>query len=153
MYKLATVVVLIIIAAIMMVIGRGHTIYLDSKTVDYNGKTYKPPYKIVVNVGDEQIAKLYNRERGMTTCIGQKLNISLKVIEEKGGEEKISNVSLNIPYNMDGVIINLPAYLAGLPEEAYLTKFVPIPTEEEVEDEEPAVEEEIIPDDTVINDL
>ena len=30
---------------------------------------------------------------------------------------------------MDGIIINLPGYLAGLPEEAYLSEFVPAVTE------------------------
>ena len=30
---------------------------------------------------------------------------------------------------MDGVIINLPGFLAGLPEEAYLTEFIPSPDE------------------------
>ena len=35
-----------------------------------------------------------------------------------------------LPYRRYGPIINLPAYLAGLPEEAYLSEFIPVITEE-----------------------
>ena len=35
---------------------------------------------------------------------------------------------------MDGPVINLPAYLAGLPEEAYLSEFVPVASEEPEEE-------------------
>ena len=38
--------------------------------------------------------------------------------------------TIPLPYGMDGPIINLPAYLAGLPEEAYLSEFIPVITEE-----------------------
>ena len=31
----------------MMVIGRGHTVYIDNKSIDYNGQTYTTPYKVV----------------------------------------------------------------------------------------------------------
>ena len=32
-------------------------------------------------------------------------------------------MTLDLPYHMDGIAVNLPAYLAGLPEEAYLSEF------------------------------
>ena len=37
--RVAAVLVLIIIGIIMSIIGRGHTIYLDNKTLEYNGQT------------------------------------------------------------------------------------------------------------------
>ena len=60
LFKLGAVVLLIAIGAVMMVIGRGHTVYLDNKALDYEGKTYECPYKVVVSVKGEQIAKLYD---------------------------------------------------------------------------------------------
>ena len=45
---------------------------------------------------------------------------------------------------MDGVIINIPGYLAGLPEEAYLTEFVPVVTEEP-DEEDPSTGDDLIP--------
>ena len=39
-FQLAAVVVLIVIAYAMTIVGRGHTVYLDNKKLEYNGKTY-----------------------------------------------------------------------------------------------------------------
>ena len=120
-FQLAAVVVLIVIAYAMTIVGRGHTVYLDNKKLEYNGKTYDTPYKVVVLVDGEQVAKLYDRERGSATCIGQKFTVTLEITE-----------------NMDGIIINLPAYLAGLGEDAYLTEFIPSPDAEIVEEDTPS---------------
>ena len=57
--RIAAVLVLVVIGVVMGVIGRGHTIYLDSKTLEYDGQTYKPAYKTVVYVDGQQVAKLY----------------------------------------------------------------------------------------------
>lgn len=141
--RLLAVAVLVAIGAVMMVIGRGHTVYLDSKSLEYNGQTYEAPYKIVVFVDDVQVAKLYDKERGMATCIGQNFEMTLEVTQEKGGDEETINVQLDLPYSMDGIAINLPAYLAGLPAEAYRSEFQPAPPPEE---EAPA-EEELLPGD------
>ena len=40
--------------------------------------------------------------------------------------------------HVDGIIINLPAYLAGLGEDAYLTEFIPSPDAEIVEEDTPS---------------
>ena len=143
-FRAAFVALLLAIAGTMLVIGRGHTVYFDNKTLEYNGQTYAPPYKVVVYIKGEQVAKLYARERGMTTHIGQSFGMALGVTQEKGGEEKIIEVSQALPYSMDGVIINLPGYLAGLPEEAYLTEFIAEPTAEELAEETPAEDELLI---------
>ena len=122
-FQLAAVVVLIAIAYAMTIIGRGHTVYL---------------YKVVVLVDGEQVAKLYDRERGSATCIGQKFTVTLEITEKKGGSETTQTYTIPLPKNMDGIIINLPAYLAGLGEDAYLTEFIPSPDAEIVEEDTPS---------------
>lgn len=141
LFRLGALAILVAIAAVMMIVGRGHTVYLDNKKLEYQGQEYKTPYKVVVLVKDEQVAKLYDRERGSATNIGQTFRMTLKITQEKGGDETVATYQVKLPYNMDGVIINLPGFLAGLPEEAYLSEFVSaIP--EEVEDEAPPSEDE-----------
>ena len=135
LFRLGAVAILIAIAACMMVIGRGHTVYVDNKTLEVNGETYKPPYRVNVYVNGERISKLAARERGMTTNIGQSFKMSLGVIQEKGNDEKMLDVSLKLPYNMDGIIINVPGYLAELPQDAWMSEFVSTPTEAEMADE------------------
>jgi len=122
--RIAAVLLLIVIGFVMSIIGRGHTIYLDNRALDYNGQTYKAPYKVTIYVGDEQLTKLYDKERGSTTCLGQTFTVTLEVMETKNGAEETQTYKIPVPKNMDGVIINIPGYLAGLPEEAYLSEFV-----------------------------
>lgn len=136
LFRIGAVVLLLVIAGIMMVIGRGHTVYMDNKSLEYNGQTYTTPYKVVVYVDGEQVAKLRDKERGMATCIGQKITMTLEITQEKGGSEETRTVTIPVPYSMDGVAINLPGYLAGLPEEAYLSEFQIQVEETEAETEE-----------------
>ncbi len=142
LFRIGAILFLLVLAGIMMVIGRGHTVYVDNKTLEYNGQTYKTPYKVVVFVDGEQVAKLYDKERGMTTCIGQKVGMTLEITQEKGGTEEVKDITISLPYNMDGIAINLPAYLAGLPEEAYLSEFQPAPDQPEEDESDEAVTDE-----------
>ena len=132
--RIAAVLVLVVIGVIMSIIGRGHTIYLDNKTLEYEGNTYKAPYKVTVYVDGEQLTKLYDKERGSATCLGQTFTVTLEIMESKGGSEETQTYKIPLPKNMDGIIINIPGYLAGLPEEAYLTEFIAAP--EPVTDED-----------------
>lgn len=138
---------LLLIAGTMFVIGRGHTVYLDSRAIEYNGQTYTSPYKAVVFVDGEQVAKLYDKERGMAICIGPKFTMSLEITQTKGGEEQTTSRTLRLPHNMDGIIINLPALLAELPEEAYLSEFITAPIQTEAEDEKIITEDFVLPED------
>lgn len=141
LFRVGAIILLLIIAGIMMLIGRGHTVYLDSKDFEYNGQKYEAPYKIVVYVDDEQVAKLYNKERGMATCIGQTFEMTIEVTQEKGGNEETIVGTIALPYNMDGIAINLPAYLAGLPEDAFLSEFQIATVETESSSEEVPADE------------
>ena len=141
LFRIGAILLLLIIAGIMMVIGRGHTVYIDNKSIDYNGQTYTTPYKVVVYVDGEQVAKLRDKERGMATCIGQTFKMTLEITQKKGGSEEMVDVTVSLPHHMDGIAINLPAYLAGLPEEAYLSEFQVAP--EVVEDESESSSDEI----------
>lgn len=135
-FRICAVLVLLLIAGCMMVIGRGHTVFFDNKTLEYEGETYEAPYKITVIVKDENVAKLYVKERGQATNIGQNFTVTLRVMEEKNGDETTETYSFRLPYNMDGVVVNLPGLMAGLPEEAWISEFVSMIPETPAEEEE-----------------
>ena len=139
--RIGAILLLVAVAAVMFVIGRGHTVYIDNKTVEVEGESYTYMNKVVVRVNGEQIAKLAKRERGMATCIGQSFDMELTVTREKGGEEEIIPIHLDLPYSMDGIIFNVPAYLAGLPADVYMTEFVQAVDPAEEEDEEIVTDE------------
>lgn len=139
--RAGAIVVVIAIAAVMMVIGRGHTIYVDNKTVEYGGQSYKSYDKVEVSVKGQNTAKLKSRERGMATWIGQDFKMDLLITGEDGQKTPYS-VNLTLPYNIDGIILNIPALMAGLPEEAWLSEFVPTPSAEEEDEEEEGLDDE-----------
>lgn len=140
LFRAGTVLLLVLIAGLMFIVGRGHTVYLDNKTMEYNGQTYDAFYKVEVVQGGKTLTNLNKRERGMATNIGQNFKITLRIIREKNGDVEEQDILLRLPYSMDGIVINLPGYLSGLPETAYLSEFIPAPEPE-------APEEEILPGD------
>ena len=147
LFRVAAIVIILAIAAVMFVIGRGHTLYFDNKETAYNGQTVEPFYKVVVTVGDQKPAKLSKGDRGMGEVMGQKLSMTVEITDEEGASPHAHKVNMSIPYNMDGITINIPALMAGLPEEAYLSEFVI-----EVPDTG-ATDEEIVTDEFDMGDM
>ena len=139
--RAAFLLVLVLIAVVMRRIGRGYTVYFDNRALDYQGTTTAAPYKITVTVNGEQISKLYEKERCSVTNIGDKLELTLEVMPQKGGSETTTTYTLKLPHNLDGVIINLPGYIAGLPEEAYLEEFIPAPSTDLDDEEAPVTDD------------
>ncbi len=144
LFRVGTIVILIIIAVVMFIVGRGHTIYFDNKTFEHGGNTYATFYKAVVFDRGTEVAKLMKRERGMATWIGQNSCMSLEVTQEKDGEPVTYPIELKLPYHMDGIVINLPAMVAGLPEDVYMSEFIAQTPETDAE-EEVIITEDFLP--------
>ena len=81
----------------------------------------------------------------MSTWIGQNFKMELEINQNKDDEDVIASYSVKLPYNMDGVIINLTGLLAELPDEAYISEFIST-TPEVVEEEEVVTDEFGIPE-------
>ena len=141
--RIAFVLVLVLVAVLMLRIGRGHTVYFDNRALDKDGQSVAAPYKITVYVNGEQISKLYDKERCMVTNIGDSLELTVEVMQQKGGSETTETYKLTLPHSIDSVTINLPAYLAGLPEEAYLEEFIPAPSADLDDEEVPNTEDDM----------
>ena len=141
--RIAFILVLVLVAVLMLRIGRGHTVYFDNRALDKDGQSVAAPYKITVYVNGEQISKLYDKERCMVTNIGDSLELTVEVMQQKGGSETTETYKLTLPHSIDSVIINLPAYMAGLPEEAYLEEFIPAPSADLNDEEVPNTEDDM----------
>ena len=74
--------------------------------------------------------------------MGQKLTMELVVTEEKNGEAVQMKVTQPLPYNMDGIILNVPAMLNGASQDQYISEFISVPSEAD------AAEEVVVTDDT-----
>ncbi|MBQ1402298.1 MAG: hypothetical protein IIY90_03240, partial [Oscillospiraceae bacterium] len=99
-FKAAALVILVAIAATMFVIGRGHTVYIDNKSIEYNGETYKAFNRVNVYVNGERVGKLSAKERAKSINIGQDFKMTIEVTKEKGGEtETFEDLTFKLPYN------------------------------------------------------
>ena len=137
--RVLAVLLLIGIAAAMMVIGRGHTVYFDNKKIEYEGQTYDCPYKVTVYKDGERVAKLLKKDRGMVEIMDSKIKVTLEIVNEKGEDPIVKTVTFPLKYSWDGTVINLPAYLNKLPMDVFMTEFIPAavteePTEETVDE-------------------
>ena len=64
--RLAAVMVLLLIAAAMFIIGRGHTVYFDNKTPENVSGNVEVPYSIEVVVNGKKAAKLKKKNQKVT---------------------------------------------------------------------------------------
>lgn len=128
-FRAGAIALLVAIAALMIVIGRGHTVYFDNKDIEYNGQTYKAFQEVCIEVKGQNEQFLYPRERGFVNVMGQKCKSDFEILARKGSmaADEYSEV-FKLPYSMDGIVINLPAYFAGLPQEVWMTEFVSLAT-------------------------
>ncbi|MCR4740268.1 MAG: hypothetical protein K5886_08425 [Lachnospiraceae bacterium] len=149
--RTVSVILVLLLAAAMFVIGRGHTVYFDNKEITVDGKDYEPFYKVTVVKDDEKVAKLSANDRGMCDLMGQTLSIMIEITDNKGDEPHSHKVSMPVPYGIDGIVLNIPALMAGLPEEAYMSEFVPLAVTED-EDEEVVIDEFGITEDVMTSD-
>ncbi len=142
-FRGCTLLFVLLLAGLMFLVGRGHTIYIDNKTLEYNGESYSALERSEVWVNGERLSKLSKRDRTMTTTIGNSFEMKLINTEKKGDDPTEVIVKLSLPYGWDGILVNIPGYLAGLPQEAWLSEFIIEPTPMEEDAEEPAGEDDI----------
>ena len=135
--------VILAIATLMFLVGRGHTVYIDNKTLEFNGQTAEAYQRVEVWVGGERLSKLGKRERTMSTVIGSNFEMKLINTVNKGDEPTEEIVKISLPYGWDGIVVNVPGYLAGLPQEAWMTEFIAEPEPVTAEDEPELSEDEI----------
>ena len=134
-FRILALAIVIAVAACMFVIGRGHTIYFDNKELTGpDGTVYEPWYNIEVLVGGKRVANLSAGDRGMVETMGQNFSMEVKLTKQKDGKRQGGTIGLKLPYNIDGIIYNLPAMLAGAEEDVYMDEFIPAVVEEETED-------------------
>lgn len=145
--KLGTLLVVLLIAGWMFIIGRGHTVYFDNKTLEYEGETYEAPYRAAIFVNGERVARLSPKDRGMATWIGQNFKVTIEITPEKGADAQTYDFSLKLPYSWDGIVMNVPGLIAGLPVSAWQSEFVSLAVEPAAE------EEEIVTDEFALGDI
>ena len=130
--------ILVAIAIVCLIIGRGHTIYFDN--IDLASTDYKAYESIIVNHDGEKIGSLDKDGRVSMTITGQKLELDLTIQKDSTSKKETITLNIDLPYNLDGIIINLPACIEGASQDIYLSEFISV-TEEETDEEVPVTDE------------
>lgn len=147
-FAIGAILLLIGIAALMFVIGRGHILYIDDKTIDMNGTSVNAKYHIEVSVNGAKSQEIAARERIQEKVMGQNLKIELKIQDTKRSlEEKEMTIKCKIPYNYDTAVISLPLLIEGYDQSEWMTEFVQVPTSAE------KTEEVVVTDDFSMGDF
>lgn len=124
--------IFVVIAIVCFIIGRGHTLYFDNKALD--GTPYESYDHIDLIYKGEKVTTLGKAERINISLTGQKASVELKYQKKRVGKEDTITVDFELPYNMDGIVINLPALLEGADASVYMSEYVPLVVEEDEEE-------------------
>lgn len=133
------IVALVAISIVCLIIGRGHTVYLDNKSIE--GTNYSSYASIDIFYKGEKIVNLGKAERGSITLTGQKLDVQFVAKKTNAGAAETIDTTIELPYDMDGIVINIPAYLDGADTDVYMSEFVSAVPEEDVDEEVPVTDE------------
>lgn len=133
LFTAGLVAILVAISIICLIFGRGHTIYLDNKSIE--GTEYTSYASVDIIYKGEKVVNLEKAERGSITLTGQKLDVQLVAKKTNSAAAQTVDISIDLPYDLDGIVINIPAYLAGADVDTYMSEFVSTRVEEDTSED------------------
>ncbi len=142
--QLGVVVFVLLLAVVMFIVGKEHTILLDNKDIESGGVTYDA-FKIgEVQVNRGERLELGPRDRDKADVMGQRHKVTV-TYSDRYYDEHVVVKRFKVPISQGMVLVSLPALVAELDQSVWLTNYeaptlLSIPIEEE-----PIVTEELIP--------
>ena len=124
LFQLAAIVFMLLLAVLMFFIGRQHTILLDNKTLEVEGKSYLAFSIVEVAVDRLERLELAARDRDKADVLGQNHVLSVWYTD-KAFEEHELKVKFSIPVGQDMVLISLPALVGGAAQSVWLQPYTP----------------------------
>ncbi len=123
--RLAVIVVVILLAVFLYCYGKQHTVYVDNRTIEIDGVSYRALDWAEVTVDGAKKQEYSPRTRREETVMRQKHTIHVLYEDEDFNQFEVEG-EFSIPLNETQVVLSLPAFIAGLPEEDFITEFVPM---------------------------
>jgi hypothetical protein len=123
LFQLGVVILLLLLAVLMFIVGKMHTVLLDNKTIEADGITYAAFSVVEVEVNKKGLLELAARDRDMAEVMGQRHKISVIYTDKNFEEHKIVK-KFKVPLGDDMVLISIPALVGGADQEIWLQKFI-----------------------------
>ena len=120
------------LSAWLFYIGREHQVFLDNKTIEVGGQSFRALAFVKVSVAGKPPVELMPRDRDVTAAVGPRFTVMVEVMDEFGEEvEKVIEKEMS-PGFSGNMMLSLPLLAAGRDD------FVlPPPTAAPVKDEQP----------------
>ena len=89
-------------------IGREHQIFIDNKTIELEGRSFRALKFVNVSVNDASPIELQARERDLVKVVGPTFRFKVEVMDEYGEEiEKVIEKELKLGFAKD-VMLSIP---------------------------------------------
>lgn len=105
----------------LYVIGKGHTVYFDTRAATVDGVKYKAPDMTAVSIDGGEIEEMGRAERAIRMVVGAKHTV---LAESLSGDDAKAERELRLPLAWSDIIISIPALLAGLPDDKVVLPYV-----------------------------
>lgn len=123
--RLGVIIVIILLAVFLYHYGMQHTVYVDNRTIEIDGVSYKALDWAQATVDENKTQEYSARTRREETVKRQTHKIHV-IYEDEDFNQFEFEAEFKLPVNEKQVVLSLPALVAGLDQSKYLTEFVPM---------------------------
>ncbi len=123
--RLGVIVIVVLLAVFLYHFGKQHTVYVDNRTIEIDGESYKALDWAEVSIDGRDSQEYSPRTRREEIVQRQKHTIHV-IYEDEDFNQFEVEAEFSIPLNDTQVVLSLPALVAGLSEDQYITEFIPM---------------------------
>ena len=104
---------LLALGVALFYVGREHQIFLDNKTIEADGKTFKAMEQVNVSVNGGDPVELFARDRDVVKVVGPSFSLRVKALDSMGGDvERTIELRMTPGFGKD-MRLSLPLLAAG----------------------------------------
>lgn len=122
--RIAAIAVVLLLAVLMFWLGKQHTILLDNKTLEVDGRSYKALSIVEVKVDKGEWLELAARDRDMAVVTDQGHRITVRYTDENY-EDVEKTWKFSVPLGEDMMLLSIPALVGGADHDVWLSHYEP----------------------------
>ncbi len=112
-YRIIALIGIFILAIVLFIIGKGHTLLLDNQDVTIDGKTYEATHAIRVVINDQKaiLVKAGKRKKAKVPVAGPWHRITVEILDED--KNVLQTLEKKITLGLDDMLLlHLPALIS-----------------------------------------
>jgi hypothetical protein len=111
--RIAALCLILLFSAWLFYIGREHQVFLDNKTIESGGQSFRALPFVRVSVAGKPPVELMPRDRDVAAATGPRFTVKVEVMDEFGEDvEKVIEKDLTPGFSGD-LMLSLPLLAAG----------------------------------------